>query len=47
MLVAVVELPDSIASEQASPSESKSTWFSLPSLSVSTAQAALGNPEEI
>ena len=47
MLAAVVELDASMASEHPSPSESKSTWFSLPSLSVSRVQAALGKAEEI
>ena len=35
MLVAVVELPASIASAQLSPSESRSKRFGMPSLSVS------------
>ena len=35
VLVAVVELPASFASEQPSLSESKSKWFVIPSLSVS------------
>ncbi len=40
VLVAVVELPASMASLQPSPSESKSSAFGIPSLSISVAQLA-------
>ena len=45
MLVAVVELPASLASEQPSLSESKSKWFGIPSPSVSETQVALGKAD--
>ena len=45
ILVAVAELPASIASAQPSPSESKSKWFKIPSPSVSFEQSVFGKYE--
>ena len=41
-LAAVIAAPPSMASEQPSPSESRSKLLDMPSLSVSTVQVALG-----